>query len=301
MSAEIEQYQNRISDAMRALEYQSKIAKGQRYAGLFTGADKKTGAMKMTYTIATGSQEQRDSLSKLLLEGKYKNDLDNLHIETSNTVGGNSRWPYDLSVSAMGDGITNNTQSYEAMATYLEQVVRTHPQIKKQMSWQEFKKGYDVSDNMRWKSGAAKQVQIFDTLSKLVAGMDMFVVGNHKSKSIDLPVVQLHCPSNGTKITIRDNFHDLCISVDAPFPIQDIHNMTALFNPDDCEGFFEGFKPSDIHVPYGKNSQQFSCTIRDYPALMMLVSDITRQDDRAELNPHAVQKAKINRSNAKKP
>lgn len=68
----------------------------------------------------------------------------------------------------------------------------------------------DVAPQMLWRGAALEQIDQFE---KMVVALSTRirvtaeVVGSHRSKSIDLPVVMLS--TDAGKFTLRDNFHDI--------------------------------------------------------------------------------------------
>lgn len=89
------------------------------------------------------------------------------------------------------------------------------------------------------------------------------VVGTHRSKSIDLPVYQLSF-TDGTVLTLRDNFHDWKVSVESPI---DLHFPTSLFSG---EGktvistiYCEGFTDDQVFGPYSESQRRFTVEIYD--------------------------------------
>lgn len=76
---------------------------------------------------------------------------------------------------------------------------------------------HPVKDEMIYKLGALHQVERFDSLHQelLTHTPDLTcdVVSYHRSKSIDLPVVRYHSASRQQTLWVRDNFHNLAISL----------------------------------------------------------------------------------------
>ena len=67
-----------------------------------------------------------------------------------------------------------------------------------------------VAPAMLWRGAALDQIDKFEkTVAALATrlGVTAEVVGSHRSKSIDLPVVMLS--TNAGKLTLRDNFYDI--------------------------------------------------------------------------------------------
>ena len=89
------------------------------------------------------------------------------------------------------------------------------------------------------------------------------VIGTHRSKSIELPVVEYSRPDLGLRLVVRGNFHDYKLSVESERPIE--ADFTGLFDVDDSDylspTLFEGFPKDRIYGPYAKNHRKFSADI----------------------------------------
>jgi hypothetical protein len=108
-----------------------------------------------------------------------------------------------------------------------------------------------------------------------------FVVGEHLSKSVRLPVYSLERPDLGLRIVARDNFYDWNVSVASErdvatdlrgFPLDywiesERERFKDGYQPGRSWGycFFQGF-PSDMQFgPYKENKRRFSmCVGSDY-------------------------------------
>lgn len=72
----------------------------------------------------------------------------------------------------------------------------------------------EIEPQMLWRGAAVEQIDAFE---KAVAGLSKRfvvsaeVVGSHRSKSIDLPVVKVTTPAG--EFTLRDNFYDINLMV----------------------------------------------------------------------------------------
>lgn len=91
-----------------------------------------------------------------------------------------------------------------------------------------------IAPEMLWKGAAAHQLDAFENAVTAFAARfrtTTEVIGSHRSKSIDLPVIKL--ATNAGEFTLRDNFHD-------------INLMAVLRNPStlSLEQFFAG-----VHEP----------------------------------------------------
>lgn len=68
----------------------------------------------------------------------------------------------------------------------------------------------EVAPQMLWRGAALEQIDAFEKVVGALARRTRItaeVVGSHRSKSIDLPVVKLS--TDGGEFTLRDNFHDV--------------------------------------------------------------------------------------------
>ena len=104
---------------------------------------------------------------------------------------------------------------------------------------------------------------------------ELMVVSTHRSKSVLLPVYQVRHPSD-LILTMRYNFHDWKISVDAPRPV-DI-NPASLFSPNETisQCYLEGF-PDDLgYGSYEDDPSCFTAEVSDKYHLYVLVFLIRR-------------------------
>lgn len=88
------------------------------------------------------------------------------------------------------------------------------------------------------------------------------VIGEHRSKSVTLPVFRLTI-GNRFEITMRFNFYDWKVSIKSNEPV--VADFMGLFDPAQqveatcCEGF-----PDDcIYGPYTENNQRFTFEVRN--------------------------------------
>lgn len=119
-----------------------------------------------------------------------------------------------------------------------------------------------VPDEMTWKGGVAPMFKDFVEFANIVGGEPM-VISTHRSKSIRLPVVQVTTPY-GVRITMRDNFHDIKVSVEAPKPVKE--NLFGLAAGADSylhRVYFEGFPSEFIFDPFVPGATKFSLCCGD--------------------------------------
>lgn len=151
-------------------------------------------------------------------------------------------------------------------------------------------------DNMLWKGGWGSQIMFFrDELRYLMAsGLDWDeaeglgqVISTHTSKSISLPVVEYARPDIGLRLILRDNFHDVKLSVISRKPIttsfDGLFHTTPPVEPDytgnelaDC--YFEGF-PDDLIFGYLSESdgRRWSAAIGGRPRVWTTIFLILRE------------------------
>lgn len=107
-----------------------------------------------------------------------------------------------------------------------------------------------------------------------------FVIGEHTSKSVNLPVYSLERPDLGLQIVLRDNYHDWNVSVisEKPIPAEVIKGFEMDFSESDKKRFaergqqwrpgwswgycyFQGFPEEVQFGPYSQNPRKFSLCI----------------------------------------
>lgn len=122
-----------------------------------------------------------------------------------------------------------------------------------------------------------------------------WVVGEHYSKSVTLPVFLFERPDLGLKVIMRDNFHDWNVSVVSEKPIKtDLEGFVLDYPNDDQRErnkggykggywgymFFQGFPPEYHLGPYSNNPRAFSTYMNSdhalYTFLWLIMRDIRR-------------------------
>ena len=105
-----------------------------------------------------------------------------------------------------------------------------------------------------------------------------FVIGEHSSKSVNLPVYSLERPDLGLQIVMRDNYHDWNISVmsEKLIPAEVLKGFQLDFSESDKKRFekepwrpgqswdylyFQGFPQEVQFGPYVQNPHKFSICI----------------------------------------
>lgn len=134
---------------------------------------------------------------------------------------------------------------------------------------QEWANAHEPKDGMLWKRGYWDQITfVRDTLPQVFfktytqfKANPVRVVGDHTSKSIDLPVYSIKV--GDLEIRMRYNFYDWQVSVRSEKSIPD--TFFSLINKDEVihNVYFEGFERNWIFGSYNQNPQEFSVEIGD--------------------------------------
>lgn len=254
------------------------IGKHDRYSGEHGTARKDVAGLSHIYSYDNAAI--RDAIVRDFREAKKLNGWADLEISANDDPKG-SRWPHGIRLEVTAPLGTPLTALHATLAQYFQTVGEKYPE-RAGIPWDEYIKTYRTGDDMRWKGGADSQIDNFAFLKKIYRGAELYVVGDHMSKSIVLPVVQMEMPRCGTLVTIRDNFHDICVSVEAPFRIKDTRNFHEQFNLGDKGGCFEGFPQEHIHDGFNKDSSKFSFTVGSFADLLPMLTEIHNQDYRSE-------------------
>lgn len=141
----------------------------------------------------------------------------------------------------------------------------------------------DPDPNLIWKSGMWEQVMfVRDVLARLLAQKPdhtyddyrglVRVCGEHRSKSVKLPVFSIEW-KRGIRFTLRYNFYDWGVSVEAAKPLA--WDFAGLFRPDSVDSCLEGFPADRKFGPYNANPSRFTFGVGDkhdlYAALFLIV------------------------------
>lgn len=136
-----------------------------------------------------------------------------------------------------------------------------------------------VGDEMLWKGAWGSQlVFLRDELHSIFSyglgyndrGHVAVVIGEHRSKSIMLPVVEFHRPDLGLRVIVRGNFHDWKMTVLSDKPLEiDFSGLCYTSPPPDPEYtgnplapcYFEGFPSELVRGYYDENHSEFSLAI----------------------------------------
>lgn len=102
------------------------------------------------------------------------------------------------------------------------------------------------------------------------------VIGTHRSKSIDLPVIEFQLPK--LRLVMRDNFYNWKVSVQSDEPV-DV-DSSELFDPtiEHSSCYCEGFARWDVFDSYAKDKRRFTVEIMTDDRLVQfccLVAGIT--------------------------
>lgn len=119
-----------------------------------------------------------------------------------------------------------------------------------------------------------------------------YVIGEHHSKSVRLPVYLLTRPDLGLQIVLRDNYYDWNVSVVSELPIiTDLHGFQLSYNEEERKKFpngyikgrywgycfFQGFPEEYQFGPFEENPSKFSLCIGSsyavYTFLWLLLRD----------------------------
>lgn len=123
-----------------------------------------------------------------------------------------------------------------------------------------YQRTHSIPDEMLWKQEAINQ-ELFmrDTIGLSLLRSPVFVVGEHTSKSIKLPVYGIVL-RNGIKVVLSYNFHIWVVSVELPEPIE---LPVGLFSEGVCERvpFCYGFQDKWKYGPYKPDSLKFTVGI----------------------------------------
>lgn len=104
---------------------------------------------------------------------------------------------------------------------------------------------------MLWRDAAGGQFEAWNACEVAAEPGTMRVIGEHRSKSIALPVVEVKIERLGLRIIMRDNFYNLAVTVESTRPIG--------FAPPEPWGvsqsadymhecYFEGFERAGVRV-----------------------------------------------------
>lgn len=112
-------------------------------------------------------------------------------------------------------------------------------------------------------------------LTRTDCNVTAFVIGEHSSKSVNLPVYSLERPDLGLQIVLRDNYHDTNVSVisEKPIPAEVLRGYQLDFSKSDKERFekepwrpgrswgynyFQGFPEEVQFGPHSLDQRKFS-------------------------------------------
>lgn len=114
------------------------------------------------------------------------------------------------------------------------------------------------------------------------------VIGTHRSKSIELPVVEFHLEN--ARIVMRDNFYDWKVSVqiDEPVDIDVIgSSFVDLFDPKDEHSscYCEGFSEYDVFGSFDSDRRRFTVSIGNDDNLMKFCEMLRRYAMKLSIAP----------------
>lgn len=131
---------------------------------------------------------------------------------------------------------------------------------------------HKAEDKMLWKRSAESQCALFLEWAKGAARAE--VVSQHRSKSIDLPVV-LFTYANGARAQIRDNFYDFKVSVWSPAPVALPASIDGSQEISDC--YCEGFPRGTVLGAHVKNPCAFTVKVHRKEDVMALLGVIAAE------------------------
>ena len=121
---------------------------------------------------------------------------------------------------------------------------------------------------------------------RLDCAVTAYVISEHRSKSVRLPVYSLERSGLGLQIVLRDNYYNWNVSVVSERPVAaDLRGFVtdfrdeaerAKYRPRDCWGccFFEGFPAELMLGPYSKDRRKFSLWTNGDHELYALVRNL---------------------------
>jgi hypothetical protein len=104
--------------------------------------------------------------------------------------------------------------------------------------------------------------------------LSAYVVGEHTSKSVRLPVFMLEREDLGVRFIMRDNFHDWNVSIETSKDVP--AEVLEGFGLDTTYCFFQGFPAEYCFSSYNENKRQFSICVRSSYDLYTLIWLIMR-------------------------
>ncbi len=130
----------------------------------------------------------------------------------------------------------------------------------------------EADANLLYKKSAEAQIMfVRDDLGRALAsswqqwsgedengeGGAVTVIGEHRSKSVRLPVYHVALP--GIELVLRDNFYNWKVSVRSDAPIHNVVGWGLFREDEEIHGVYcEGFPREWVHGPYAKDSRRFT-------------------------------------------
>lgn len=153
-----------------------------------------------------------------------------------------------------------------------------------------------VGDEMLWKGAWGHQLKFLRdefVMGLCGAGIEYYrdreeiarVISTHRSKSIDLPVVEVSRPDLGLRMIVRNNFYNWKLSVVSEKPIEvDFSGLFHTTPPIDpaytgdslASCYFEGFPQDRIFGYFSKSNRKFSADIGNNNELCIVTFLILR-------------------------
>ena len=113
-----------------------------------------------------------------------------------------------------------------------------------------------------------------------------YVIAEHRSKSVRLPVYSIERPDLGLQIVLRDNYYNWNVSIVAERPVAaDLRGFVTDFDNDGERAkyqprgywgycFFEGFPTELMFGPYSMDKRRFSLWVNGDHELYVLVRNL---------------------------
>ncbi len=123
---------------------------------------------------------------------------------------------------------------------------------------------WKIADEMLWKNAAQHQaIFVRDEICLNLLHVPSFIVSEHRSKSIDLPVYGF-IMRNGIKVIMRYNFYNWVVTVEAPEALPEDTLPMELFDNKGNVCWAEGFEDRWIHGPYDAKKKKKKFTVQLY-------------------------------------
>lgn len=144
----------------------------------------------------------------------------------------------------------------------------------------------DTLSRIMWNDLKYEDIPETDNREKITG----YVIGEHKSKSVRLPVYMLERKDLGIKFILRDNYYNWNVSVVSDKPITtDLKGLVKEYGADDRPNypgafwgycFFEGFPVDYCFGSYSENQNNFSTYLNNdyelYTFIWLIMRDLIK-------------------------